>query len=688
MPNVVTQRMFSLGEVDVELYKRADSEGYLTGAQSLLNMEVGVTGLCKKRKGTKFLLNVTSQVDINSQLYEYVDKNQNYFIIMSAPSGTGWWAFPVNSNGTIGIPINITGTPYTSAELPFVDYALTNDSLVLSHPNYPPARIYISTYPNTFTYQVLQIAPYYPVYDFGTINYNAFTAAFTNPTSTTFQLVLTGTGAGNFTTDWINGQIVAVGADPTQPLGYGIITAVTPGVNTVTFVGNVVVPFASPSNMPTVGSQYSIRQPAWSASLGYPTCVAFYQNRLWFANTPNLPSTMFGSVLNQPVSFNVGVGGDTDAIVYSIGQTNAGQILWMNGGKQLEIYSENFEFACPQNEGSGLTPSTFAVRQQSSYGAHDLIKPITYINDSYYVAKNGNAIINFHFNGIGLTYQSSNISLQSQHLVKSPHNRAILRADSVSQDNFIYYLNPDSTITAFQFASEFKLAALTPIDFNTNPNNNIGVFDVCSVNNVVYMLKSYSSNNIFALEQFDEEVRVDSWFPATMDSAGNVTTLSVPLTNLNGYFVSVTFTNNGLLQDLGVSKIVNGVLVADNPNGYSGTVMVGLLYTVDLRPMYITPGSTKYKSASGSVYDFKSLNRIYVDYVNSLDFYINGTHVDFWNFNQIQASDSFAIAPKTDSAIISVQAGWNRFFTFDITQESPFDLKITGISYQIVSNLI
>lgn len=48
--------MFTSGEVDAVHYHRTDFSDYLTAAQSLLNVEVGTTGLAKKRKGTQFLL--------------------------------------------------------------------------------------------------------------------------------------------------------------------------------------------------------------------------------------------------------------------------------------------------------------------------------------------------------------------------------------------------------------------------------------------------------------------------------------------------------------------------------------------------------------------------------------------------------------------------------------------------------
>ncbi|WP_010597620.1 hypothetical protein [Rickettsiella massiliensis] len=67
---LIRQTMFSSGEVDSINYHRTDFKDYLTAAQSLLNIEVGTTGLAKKRKGTKFLTQ-TKNSDPNAKLYSF-----------------------------------------------------------------------------------------------------------------------------------------------------------------------------------------------------------------------------------------------------------------------------------------------------------------------------------------------------------------------------------------------------------------------------------------------------------------------------------------------------------------------------------------------------------------------------------------------------------------------------------------
>lgn len=694
MAEFIRQSTFKTGEVDQITWKRTDAEEYLSSAQSLLNLEIGTTGVAKKRRGTEFLGNVTQYAVPTSHLYDFVDNNNIHYLLMSSNKSFYVFNTPVNTAqvvtlngaevitgrgttvvaGAPGIPFvqEITGPPYLTTELDEIDYTQDNDSLILTHPNHSPARIFISSYvtiPPTFAFEYLDIYPL-PAYDFNKINYNNFNVSYSVSSQViTFQF--TGVGADpGFNSAWIGGQILGGGTDVTSPLGYAIITNVSyssSGGGTVTFTGLVQVPFAS-SNIAPTGSQYSIRQPAWTDALGWPGKVLFFQNRLWMANTKTLPSTIFGSRINSPTNYDVGTGEDTDAIIYTVGETDSGDIIWMNDGKQLEVYCQNDEFVCPQDQNSALTPSTFSIRKQSSYGVSPNLKPVNYINDSYYASKTGRSFINFHFNGVGLAYVATNISAASSHLVKNPNNRALQRGSDSSQDNFIYYLNSsDNTITTFQFASESKLAALTPCEFQEG----ISLIDIVTIDNEIFILKFYSNTNTYAIERFNDSMRIDSYFQASMQMSGLVTGLDI----FNGYIVQVVFQN----QDLGVYLVVNGQIMVDNMSGQANSVFIGLLYDVELIPMYPFAGA----SASPLM---KQLTRIYVDYFESLDFTINGKLVPYQNFADIQAG--LPLQPQTDTAIISPVLGWNRNVKGEndaivIRQSSPFDLQILGISYQI-----
>lgn len=692
---MVRQTMFSTGEVDEITWKRTDVEQYLTAAQSLKNCEVGTTSLVKKRKGSEFLLNATAYSNPNSRMYDFVDKNEDHYLLISADQKFTVFDAPTESQNVVvedgtqvvtirgnnvvayeeGLPfVQSINTPYLMTDLDRIDYTQDQDSLILTHPNYAPGRIYVSSYTGstpTFAFEYLNIYPL-PAYDFNNINYNDFTVALSLNLDTPPSLVFKFTGIGanpGYNTDWVGGQIIGGGTSPTSPLGYAIITDVSYNPletgGTVTFVATIQIAFdTNAATYAKKGSQYSIRQPAWSAALGYPAKVLFFQNRLWFGNTASLNNTVFASKINSPINFDVGVGGDTDAIVYTIGQNDSGSIQWLNGGKQLEIYCQNYEFACPQDQNTALTPSTFSVRQQTSFGSSPLLKPVTYINDSYYLSKTGKALVNFHFNGVGLTYVASNVSVASSHLAKNPTNRALIRGSDTSQDNFIYFLNPDNTLTVFQFANEYKLAALTPAVFQ----DDVTLVDIVTIANDVYLLKKYNKTDIYAVEHFNDDIKIDSQRSASMDSSGVVNGLSM----FNGYTVQVIYQN----QDFGEYLVSGGTITVFNPLEVSGAVEIGLLYDVEIFPMFAYAGS----SAAPFM---KNVSRVYVDYYQSLDFYINGKLIPYQNFADIQAG--LPLQPQTDTAILGPVSGWSRFDNsmIKITQSSPFDLQILSIAYQI-----
>jgi len=691
MSKMIRCTSFSAGQADEVTWKRTDVAEYLTAAQSLLNCEVGTTGLAKKRKGTTFGANVTGDAVFNSTMYELIDKNGNayivmggdhYFYVYSVPEAvrdvityqdllvvtyTGDQVVVADNSVTLvqAIPVD-----YEPSDLFEIDYSQDNDSLILTSPDYPPGRIYIDSYsPLHFAFEYLDIYPL-PSYDFSQINYNATTVSL-SVTGSTLTITFAGLPAGSvYTNAWVGGQIVGGGSSDLAPVGYAIITGVSQSGTSVTFTATVQIAFQT-SGYATSGSQYSIRQPAWVNTLdnpyglGYPAKVVYFQNRLWFGNTALLPNTVFGSKLNQPISFDVGTGKDTDAIIYTIGQTNSGSILWMNGGKQLEIYCTNLEFAAPQNEDVGLTPGTFSIRQQSAYGSSTTLKPQTYINDSYFVQKTGKALINYHFTGVGLAYQATNIAPQSQSLMKNPINRALLRGTDVSQDNFIYFINStDDTITAFQFASEINLAALTPFVFQ----DNVKLIDIVTVANTVYILKYYELTQQFTIERIDDSVRVDSAETYLLQPNGDVNQLD----RLDGYTVQVVYQN----QDYGQYLVEDGAISVKNPLGNEGAVTVGLLYDIEIKPMY------PFFSATSSPFE-KQINRIYIDYYASLNFYINGKLVQYQSFSDVQLN--LPLIPRTGTAIFAPVSGYARFDeeAIVITQSSPFDLQILSIGYQI-----
>jgi len=151
---MVRQTAFTAGEADEITWKRTDVAEYLTAAQSLLNAEVGTTGLARKRKGTSFKRNATGEAIFTSTMYEFVDKNGNYYIVLGADFKFFIYSVPSSETPVINFEglfvVTYTGdqvvyhdetvsmvqeivTPYDGADLFGLDYTQDNDSLILTY---------------------------------------------------------------------------------------------------------------------------------------------------------------------------------------------------------------------------------------------------------------------------------------------------------------------------------------------------------------------------------------------------------------------------------------------------------------------------------------------------------------------------------------------------------------------------
>jgi hypothetical protein len=200
MPLPITrQALWNTGEVDEQVWKRTEAAEYNTAAQALTNCEIGTTGLVKKRKGTTVLFNVTGQAQFNSRMYEFVDNNDNHYVVLSATGYFYVYQAPsvsaqviTNTNADVvintgqNVVVQTTGllfvqavpVPYQGGDIDDLDYTQDNDALVISSPKFAPGRLFISDYTSspfpTFAFEYLNIYPL-PAYDYSEINYNAFT---------------------------------------------------------------------------------------------------------------------------------------------------------------------------------------------------------------------------------------------------------------------------------------------------------------------------------------------------------------------------------------------------------------------------------------------------------------------------------------------------------------------------------
>lgn len=108
-------------------------------------------------------------------------------------------------------------------------------------------------------------------------------------------------------------------------------------------------------------------KPASWVSGNYPSAVAIFQSRLFYANTPTEPSKIWASKTGHYYDFSVGVDND-DSLAFDL--AFPATIRWMIGAKEFLIGADNSEWLLVSS-GGVITPTDFQFEMQSAYGCSD-----------------------------------------------------------------------------------------------------------------------------------------------------------------------------------------------------------------------------------------------------------------------------------------------------------------------------
>ena len=105
---------------------------------------------------------------------------------------------------------------------------------------------------------------------------------------------------------------------------------------------------------------------AWSARRGYPSGVAFFGGRLWWAGKDKI----FGSAVDDFASYDPNSEGDSAPIDRSIGSGPVDTIGWLQEGSQLVMGAQMGEYLCRSTGfDEPFTPSNFNLRRATGHGS-------------------------------------------------------------------------------------------------------------------------------------------------------------------------------------------------------------------------------------------------------------------------------------------------------------------------------
>ncbi|MBO7733345.1 MAG: hypothetical protein J6S67_12345 [Methanobrevibacter sp.] len=265
---------FASGELSENLNGRVDLRQYYQGAARIENFEIIPTGGIKRRPGTKRL----AQLSGNSRIIPFiVDKNFVYVLEMYQQGIDVW---KLQSNGTLA-NIQTILTDYTSAaEIREIQYAQNYDTIIFVHKNYKPIIIkrVVTTTTESFTKSDMAFDFYPDVQLDDDFDY-VMIATGSKPTKTA-----TTDGHGRFTY-----------YTPTES-GSELVTKDYPaGITKFYCVYEGKLYEWVNTDWANFGNDTPIDTELFSAPTRYPACVAFFNNRLFFASNLKEPQKVWAS---------------------------------------------------------------------------------------------------------------------------------------------------------------------------------------------------------------------------------------------------------------------------------------------------------------------------------------------------------------------------------------------------------
>lgn len=507
---------FNGGELTERLYSRDDTSQYANGCKTMTNVDIVSTGSCRKRNGTQFVAEVKdssktvrlvkfqytadvgfvlefgenyirfytdkariedggSPVEISSpwteselQALQYVQFESTLYIvhpdhqprILTRNSSIDWVlntfdAFPPPSEELGYSPSGITITPsattgfgvnFTASSTLFLDADVGRQIINLTEGETGRASIVSVT---SGTVAVCDI-----VEDF--TDTNAIAAEdWKLDLSPICDLTPDGQKVGsivNITAD-ATGTTSAINAFRSDDVGKyilmhnGVLEIIE--LNSASDVDCEVL--KSLTSEDETGN-WTLEEPTWSATRGYPRAVGMFEQRLIFGGTTAEPQSLWMSEVGLLDGFGVGAN-DDDAIDVDITTSSVNRIEWIAEGRDLVVGTAGGEVTI-MTSNTVLAPTTIQQRKRTPLGS-DYQQVATAGSEILFIPKSKKSIRTFVYNFDIDGYKAEDLTRLSRHMLDNTQVKEIAVAQE--PDQRIYAVLNDGKMMVGTFDRDQKV---------------------------------------------------------------------------------------------------------------------------------------------------------------------------------------------------------------------------------------
>ena len=437
---------------------------------------------------------------------------------------------------------------------------------------------------------------------------------------------------------------------------------------------------------PTPGTDCFLGEPAFSSTRGWPKTVTFYENRLVFGGTSQLPQTLFLSKIGSFEDFDQGDGSDDDAIINTLSTQKFNEIKYLISDKTLQVFCTESIFSSMQTFDEPLTPSDSSFRKQAAVGANDLL-PILLDNKTFFCRRGGKTIFALDFDAGSSYYVPENASIFSAILVDNPTRGTALLGDSVDDADYMFLVNEDGSLLVYQSLSSqnvsaYSICATGPDHLDNeiiNPTK--GKYkDIADVDNQIYAIvervidETTTPITVQCIERFSFDYYSDS---SIQYFSPHPTTTVGGLNHLVGEKVVVTGSGGKVLRVDNSEAANNGKV---NSSGEITLLDSDVEFKVGLQFNLLVETVPANIAGAGRLYIPKKIVRLFIDYYESLAIKVNGEIIPELGFG----TGVLDQPPKLKTGVFDTRGTqWGDRVTIQITQDDPVPFLVIGLGFEV-----
>lgn len=726
---VQIQTNFTTGELDPKLRARIDLQQYYNGLQTATNISIQPQGGFTRRDGSKYITSLPASAANGVKMvpfefsvddsYMLVFVDQRMYVFKDGVQITA-------ING--GADDYLTVTKVTAARLALLNFTQAADTLILVHPTLEPQKILRGATDADWAISdlALDFAPKFafsvdfvnpqddldPDVASGNITFTSGYTAVTGTAQAGAATTITLAAASSATDDFYNNlyilttggtgsgqtRLIADYVGATKIATVDAAWTVTPDATTTYSIQSVsslmvnqyvnispqgrvrIVEYVDANTVKGIAEvplfddsviaegnwevEYGYED-TWSASRGWPRSAVFHEGRLFFGGSSTRPSTLWGSRVSDFFDFDPGELLDDAALEATLDTGKFNAITNLYSGRNLQVFTTGGEFFIPQSLGDPITPSTLAVKEQTSNGSRPGIPVVNVDGATVFIQRQGKAIAEFLFSDAVAGYVSNKISLLASHLLRSPSDMAVRKATSTDEGDRLFIVNSDDgSLACFTLLRSEQVVA--PAEWTTSGDYlAIGV-DISDIYTVVK--RTINSTTVYYVEIFDKDVTLDCAKSATVGSStASVTGLSF----LEGETVKVI--RDGIVEsDKTVASGSITFTIAAEEN-----YQVGINFTPEAKTMPVEP-----QLQSGSLRGFKKrILEVNAELFETKALTINGQKVEFRQFGTNNLN--IPIQSFTGLKRAGPLLGFDQEGSITITQIVPLPMNVLALDYKV-----